>query len=990
MKFKSFLFILLLLLPIFSVFTISPAKADPFYTHTFFDFDTLDDGIYSNTTLGYTSFRVQGAGIPNEYNTTLGFGLYDLSDGFSSVTIITRMLNTLSYNSTFYVPWDLVYDGFRGRVTYDYDYGIKIHVPRGIYSWTLYYGNPVENEMYYTLISPTIIDVNGQTLTGIYSDNSPTYGTISGITNTNQIDYLNLDVYGNSTTSCIFALHIEFLYNNPTVSTTSNINTTVTTTTCQTTTVSAETSIYTTTIIDIFTNTTYETVELTGTTTSTTMYATVETTEEEGQYTETYTSIYTERSTYEYFYTTTYEYASITGTITILEVHSITELNPATITETITETTTEPTTETTTETTTEPTTETTSKTISETTCFTTTSISCTTTTDPNTQTTSFSTTTSTTSTITASTTTTVTGGMTMSKVATSISVSIGAASSGVLSQVWTLDNAVWSIAEGNGAYPVLEAYVDFAGVPTLYNLYVGVYGQYYGSAQHVLNLEIYDPEEFIWEPIDRIDSNTVGKQWYNSTYNRDSDNIVDVNGLVKFRFTHITNGISNHYLLVDLFVLEFNILAAETTTTCATTSFTSISTSCSTSSLTIGTQTITSSIITTTLTTYQTTTDKKVDFGSDDSALQSGWVRLGATNGYAASPGYGWVDSGGTPQVMAQVDRGSGSGGALDDLEQDIHYTGLERWFKINVGTAGVYAWTLYYGDSGYAHGPFDIDDNNGHVVDGLSSSASVWSHYHGSTDTGVDTFLYIKIKNPTSNPAFNGIEWSRTFGVGTSVITTSLTTTSSTFFTTTTVTQCSTTTSVYTTCTTTVSTTVESSTYSTTFCTTSVYSSTSSTTTCNTSVFSSTSSTTTCDTSVYSSTSSTTTCSTSVYSSTSSTTFCVTSVYSSTSSTTTCDTSVYSSTSSTTFCVTTTISSISTTETCSSITNLQCSTETTDITCATISGTSTYTDATTTVTNFTETSIIGVIGGGCSWCIPLLMLMLILAVAYIVIRKRG
>ena len=797
MKFKSFFIILLLLLPLLSVLFIPPIKADPIYTNTYFDFDLSQDGInFSNTATGWTRFSVTDS-ANSVYEPTLGYGFYDVTDVDKGNPVVLAGAEFSSgFNTTFYTPWDLIKDNFAARAEYDYDFGIKIHVPRGCYQWTLYYGD-INEGTYYTLIPANVTDDNLLSFTGIYSLNSSTYGTITGISNTNQLDYLRLNIYGNSSTSRFFAIHIEFLYNNPTYSATTSINTTILETTCITSTVSAYTSTLTSTIFSPLATTSFETTQATGTTTVISLYLTTNTTD-----VDEYTIITSNSTTYGYTFTTTRVYVSLNGTITILEFHSITELNPATITETITETTTEPTTITTTELTT--------------------SISYTTTTNPNTQTTCYST--------------------------------------------CTTQN------------------------------------------------------------------------------------------------TSITSCTTNLIL----------------------------STVSSTSVLTIGTETFTTSIITTTLTTYQTTTEMKVDFGGDASPIQSGWTRLGATNGYATSPGYGWVDSSGTPIVLAQVDRGSGSGGALDDLEQDIHYTGIERWFKINVGTAGVYAWTLYYGDNGYAHGPFDIDDNNGHVVDGLSSGSSVWSHYHGSTDTGAGTFLYIKIKNPVSNPAFNGIEWSRTFGVQTSVITTSNTCTSSTLFTTTTVTQCSTTTSIYTTCTTTISTTIISSTYSTTFCETSVYSSTSSTTTCDTSVYSSTSTTTTCDTSVYSSTSSTTLCVTSVYSSTSSTTFCVTSVYSSTSSTTTCNTSIYSSTSSTTICSTSVISSTSTTVTCSSITNLQCSTETTDITCATISGTSTYTDATTTVTNFTETSIVGVIGGGCSWCIPLLMLLLILAVAYIVIRKRG
>lgn len=146
-----------------------------------------------------------------------------------------------------------------------------------------------------------------------------------------------------------------------------------------------------------------------------------------------------------------------------------------------------------------------------------------------------------------------------------------------------------------------------------------------------------------------------------------------------------------------------------------------------------------------------------IDFGNDTSPVQSGWTGLGIQNAYSAGLGYGWTDASEVPTIMNAVDRGSGSGGGLDDLEQDIHWTGLERWFKVSIAN-GVYAWTIYYGDT-FAHGPFDIDDNQGHEVDGLTNAINEWKSYSGTT-TVSSGYLYIKILVSSPNhAAFNGIQ---------------------------------------------------------------------------------------------------------------------------------------------------------------------------------------------------------------------------------------
>lgn len=65
-----------------------------------------------------------------------------------------------------------------------------------------------------------------------------------------------------------------------------------------------------------------------------------------------------------------------------------------------------------------------------------------------------------------------------------------------------------------------------------------------------------------------------------------------------------------------------------------------------------------------------TITEIQVDFGTDVSPVQAGWTGFGATNEYDEARGYGW------DAAVGEINRASGSGGPLDDLEQDSHYLG--------------------------------------------------------------------------------------------------------------------------------------------------------------------------------------------------------------------------------------------------------------------------------------------------------------------------
>lgn len=145
-----------------------------------------------------------------------------------------------------------------------------------------------------------------------------------------------------------------------------------------------------------------------------------------------------------------------------------------------------------------------------------------------------------------------------------------------------------------------------------------------------------------------------------------------------------------------------------------------------------------------------TLTDSKIDFGTNTSPIQSGWTRLGATNLYDEALGYGWCTA------MANVDRGAGSGGPMDDLEQDIHWSGLPRTFSFHVD-ADTYTWTLYYGDP-YATGDWDLHVN-GVYHSTHSHAGSEWKTVSDTTNC-VGGWLNFTMTNFSGGVKWNGIEF--------------------------------------------------------------------------------------------------------------------------------------------------------------------------------------------------------------------------------------
>lgn len=148
-----------------------------------------------------------------------------------------------------------------------------------------------------------------------------------------------------------------------------------------------------------------------------------------------------------------------------------------------------------------------------------------------------------------------------------------------------------------------------------------------------------------------------------------------------------------------------------------------------------------------------TITEIQVDFGTNVSPVQAGWTQFGATNEYSEARGYGW------DAAVGEIDRGAGSGGALDDLEQDFHYLGgaaATRTISFHVDVDS-YDWTLYYGDT-YSHGPWDLYVN-GVYHSTHSNTPSEWTSVSDTTNCA-GGWLNFTWMNVASGCIWNGIEF--------------------------------------------------------------------------------------------------------------------------------------------------------------------------------------------------------------------------------------
>jgi len=147
-----------------------------------------------------------------------------------------------------------------------------------------------------------------------------------------------------------------------------------------------------------------------------------------------------------------------------------------------------------------------------------------------------------------------------------------------------------------------------------------------------------------------------------------------------------------------------------------------------------------------------------VDFGSDASPVQSGFVGLGATNGYSDSVGYGWMTEANASTNMAQIDRGVIGGDSYSDLHRDGHYAGAcTRFFLVYVNKTATYDWAWHWGDISYSGGPFDLWVQNVKVGSALTYDHNCLNLTGSASGTANTFFNFTVVIAVTSD--FNGVE---------------------------------------------------------------------------------------------------------------------------------------------------------------------------------------------------------------------------------------
>ncbi|MCJ7763494.1 hypothetical protein MUP38_08590 [Candidatus Bathyarchaeota archaeon] len=97
----------------------------------------------------------------------------------------------------------------------------------------------------------------------------------------------------------------------------------------------------------------------------------------------------------------------------------------------------------------------------------------------------------------------------------------------------------------------------------------------------------------------------------------------------------------------------------------------------------------------------------KFDFGSLDSPVANGYIRVTESNLYSESVGYGWAWTG--TEGLISNDRG-GADYVRRDFVQQSGFTGLNYTFCVDLPN-GDYRVKLVVGDSNQAHGPMDVID---------------------------------------------------------------------------------------------------------------------------------------------------------------------------------------------------------------------------------------------------------------------------------------
>jgi len=181
---------------------------------------------------------------------------------------------------------------------------------------------------------------------------------------------------------------------------------------------------------------------------------------------------------------------------------------------------------------------------------------------------------------TESTYSTITGGAQQRTVPSTISAIYGTYISGNVESVQTKDGSYYIVQQANQTQPNFIVKFDFINIPLFYNLKINMYGKYITPTAPNINLEFYDVFYDEWTdfqtgpvlplPVSGVDG------WFNSTMQdwvSQSGHALE-NGVVMFRLVRDNVWQQDAELDIDYIEMEYNYLAASTTTTCETNKFT--------------------------------------------------------------------------------------------------------------------------------------------------------------------------------------------------------------------------------------------------------------------------------------------------------------------------------------------------------------------------------------------------------------------------------
>jgi len=107
------------------------------------------------------------------------------------------------------------------------------------------------------------------------------------------------------------------------------------------------------------------------------------------------------------------------------------------------------------------------------------------------------------------------------------------------------NSGTYNISEGGGVNP-MDVYINFTNVSTFNELVIREY--YLGSSSHIIQVNIWDYEDSVWEPyfefVGQTDFNVISLPVFDPSSHIN-------NSIVQVQLHHIQNGISSHRLYID-------------------------------------------------------------------------------------------------------------------------------------------------------------------------------------------------------------------------------------------------------------------------------------------------------------------------------------------------------------------------------------------------------------------------------------------------------